>query len=123
MIEGSVNSAHEAIIPLRLYGANGQTVDISAVVDTGFREFLTLPPQLVAELELPFAYFGQAILADDSEADFDVHYVTVLWDVQPRDIEAGATGSTPLVGMQLLDKHNLSIDVENGGRVLIQAKS
>ena len=122
MIEGSVNSAREAIIPLRLYGANGQTFDISAVVDTGFSEFLTLPPQLVAELELPFAYFGQAILADDAEADFDVHHVTVLWDGQTRDIEVGAMGGTPLAGMLLLDRHTLTIDVEEGGRVLIEVK-
>lgn len=121
MIEGSVNSAYEAIIPLRLYGANSQTFDISAVVDTGFSGFLTLPPELVAELELPFAYFGQAILADDSEADFDVHYLTVSWDGQPRDIEANATGSTPLAGMLLLDRHTLTVDVQAGGRVAIEA--
>ena len=123
MIEGSVNPAYEAIIPLRLYGANGQAFDVSAVVDTGFNEFLTLPPQLVAELELPFAYFGQAILADDTEADFDVHHVTVSWDGQPRDVEVGAMGGTPLVGMLLLDRHTLTIDVEAGGRVAIQAKA
>jgi len=121
MIEGSVNAAYEATIPLRLYGANSQAFDISVVVDTGFSEFLTLPPRLVAELELPFAYFGQAVLADDTEADFDVHHVTVLWDGQPRDIEVGAMGSTPLAGMRLLDKHTLTIDVENGGRVAIEA--
>ena len=121
MIEGSVNSAYEAIIPLRLYGANGQTLDISAVVDTGYSGFLTLPTQIVAELALPFAAFGQAILADDTETSFDVHYVTVLWDGQERDIEADASGSTPLAGMSLLDKHDLSIRVQDGGRVLIRA--
>ena len=31
--------------------------------------------------------------------------------------------TTPLVGMLLLDRHNLNNDVENGGRVLIQAKT
>ena len=53
---------------------------------------------------------------------FDVHYVTVLWDGQPRDIEADATGSTPLVGMLLLDRHNLHIEVVDGARVVIQAR-
>ena len=76
---------------------------------------------MVDELGLPFAYIGQAFLANDAEVDFDVHYVTVLWDGQPRDIEADATGSTPLVGMLLLDKHSLTIEVESGGRVVIQA--
>ena len=90
-------------------------------MDTGYSGFLTLPIALVTELGLPFAYIGQAFLANDDEVSFDVHYVTMLWDGQPRDIEADATGSTPLVGMLLLDRHNLNIDVVDGGRVVIQA--
>ena len=122
MIEGTVNAAYEAVVALRLQGPEGQVQDIEAVVDTGYSGFLTLPTALVAELGLPFAYMGQAFLANDAEVDFDVHYVTVLWDGQPKDIEADATGSIPLVGMLLLDGHNLNIDVESGGLVLIRAK-
>ena len=121
MIEGIVNPAYEAIIPLRLFGADGRSFDISAVVDTGYNGFLTLPSPMVEALDLPFASFGRAIFADDNEVDFDVHYVTVSWDGQPRDIEADASGSTPLVGMLLLDGYDLSIRVRDGGRVLIQA--
>ena len=122
MIEGAVNAAHEAVITLTLQGPTEESRDIEAVVDTGYNGFLTLPATLAAELELPFAYIGYAFLADDTEVEFDVHYVTVLWDGQPRDIKADATGSTPLVGMLLLDRHNVNIDVEYGGRVLIQAR-
>ena len=121
MIEGTVNASYEAIVPLRLHGADGQTLDISAVVDTGYTGYLTLPQPMVAALELPFASFGRAILADDSEVAFDVHYITIAWDGQPREIEADASGSTPLVGMLLLDGHDLSIQIRQGGRVLIQA--
>lgn len=53
--------------------------------------------------------------------EFDVYGVTVLWDGQPRHIEADEVDSTPLVGMRMLDRHNLSLDVEDGGRVSIQA--
>ena len=116
-----MSAAREAVVPLRLQGPEGRTREIEAVVDTGYSGFLTLPTALVDELGLPFAYIGQALLANDAEVDFDVHYVTVLWDGQPRDIEADATGSTPLVGMLLLDRHDLSIQVRDGGRVLIQA--
>lgn len=122
MIEGAVNDAYEAVVALSLQGPEGQAQDIEAVIDTGYNGFLTLPPRLIDDLGLPFAYMGQAFLANDAEVDFDVHYVTVLWDGQPRDIEADATGSTPLVGMLLLDKHNLNIDIERGGRVVIEAK-
>ena len=93
------------------------------MVDTGYSGFLTLPLDVVAELGLPFAHVSQALLANDEEVIFEVHKATVLWDGQPRDIEADATGSTPLAGMLLLDEHNLNIDVESGGRVAIQAKA
>ena len=90
-------------------------------MDTGYSGFLTLPTALVAELGLPFAYIGQAFLANDAEVDFDVHYVTVLWGDRPRDVEADATGSTPLVGMLLLGMHDLNIQVRRGGRALMEA--
>ena len=122
MIEGVVNDAYEAVVTLYLQGPAGQTLDIEAVIDTGYSGFLTLPTTLVMELGLPFAYVGRALLANDDEVTFDVHDVTVLWDGQPRDIKADATGSTPLVGMLLLDRHSLNIEVERGGRVAIEAR-
>ena len=122
MIQGVVNAAYEAVVTLSLQGPAGQARDIEAVIDTGYSGLLTLPPRLIDGLGLPFAYMGQAFLANDAEVDFDVHYVTVLWDGQPKDIEADATGSTPLVGMLLLDRHSLNIEVERGGRVLIEAR-
>ena len=122
MIQEVVNAAYEAVVALSLQGPAGQAQEVEAVVDTGYSGFLTLPSTLVTELGLPFAYIGRALLANDDEVSFDVHDVTVLWDGQPRHVKADATGSTPLVGMLLLDGHNLNIEVENGGRVVIQAK-
>ena len=122
MIEGFVNDAYEAVIALSLQDPAGRIQDIEAVIDTGYSGFLTLSATLVAELGLPFAYVGRAFLANDDEVSFDVHDVTVLWDGQPRHIRADATGSTPLVGMLLLDRHDLNIEVESGGRVVIRAR-
>ena len=120
MIEGVVNAAHEAVLSLSLRGPDGQIQEIEAVVDTGYSGFLTLAPALVVELGLPFAYAGRAFLANDDEVEFDVHDVTVIWDAQPRQVRAAATGSTPLIGMSMLVGHDLHVAVEPGGRVLIQ---
>ena len=121
MIQGVVNAAYEAVVSLTLQSAEGRTQEIEAVVDTGYTGFLTLPPTLVNELGLPFAYVGRAFLANDDQVEFNVHNVTLVWDDEPREIEADATGSTPLVGMLLLDRHSLNIEVESGGEVVIQA--
>ena len=121
MIEGTVNAAYEAVVTLPLQGPDGRTRDIQAVIDTGYTGTLTLPTAVVADLGLSFSHMGWAFLANDDVVSFDVHDVIVLWDGQPRHIKADATGSTPLVGMSLLDGHDVSIRVRNGGRVLIQA--
>ena len=98
-------------------------MEIEAVIDTGFTGFLTLPPALMTDLRLRYRGRGWATLADGSEAPFDIYGVTVLWDGLPRHIEADEADCTPLVGMRLLDRHNLSIDVEVGGHVVIQARN
>ena len=122
MIEGLVNPDREAVVSLSLNGPKGQATDVDAVIDTGYSGSLTLPPSLVAELELPYVLSSKATLADDTEVGFSVYRATVLWDSKPLRIEADAVGSTPLVGMSLLDDHDLSIQVRVGGRVVIQAR-
>jgi len=121
VIEGVVNAAYEAVVTLPLHGPAGRSREIEAVIDTGYNGFLTLPAALVAELRLPFLGPSRAILANGAVETFNVHDATVLWDGQLRDIEADATGDTPLVGMLLLDGHDLSVQVRDGGRVVIQA--
>ena len=122
MIEGFVNANREALVPLSLRGPEGRTREVNAVIDTGYSGALTLPPALVAELELPYVFSSKATLADDTEVGFRVHRVTALWDSGPRHIEADAVGSTPLAGMALLDSHSLYMEVEDGGRVVIRAR-
>ena len=121
MIEGFVNANLEAVVTLPLQGPSGRTREVDAVIDTGFNGYLTLPPMLVADLGLPVVGDGEAVLADGSEAVFDVYGVTLLWNGQLRHVEIGAVGVDPLVGKSLLDSHNLNIDVREGGRVAIQA--
>ena len=120
MIEGFVNANLESVVTLPLQGPGGRTWEVDAVIDTGFNGYLTLPPMLVADLGLTVVGDGEAVLADGSEAVFDVYAVTVVWNGQLRHVETGAVGVDPLVGMSLLDSHNLSIDVREGGRVAIQ---
>ena len=122
MIEGTVNTAYEAVVSLPLRGPAGQARDVDAVVDIGFTRFLTLPQTMVAELGLGYRGVNRVILADGSETTLEVYGVTVLWDGQPRVVVAYASDTTPLVGMSLLHRHNLNVDVEDGGRVWIQAK-
>ena len=116
-----MNAAYEPVVALAVQGPLGQTSEIEAVIDTGFTGFLTVTPALATALGLALEGSSRATLADGSEVTFDVYDVAVLWDGQPRYVLADAD-TTPLVGMRLLDRHNLNIEVEDGGRVLIRPK-
>ena len=121
MIKGVVNASYESVITLSIQGPAGQAREIEAVIDTGFTGFLTVTPALATELGLDFRGISRATLADGSEVTFPYYGVAVLWDGQSRYIEADAADTIPLVGMRLLDSHSLYVEVENGGRVVVQA--
>jgi clan AA aspartic protease len=121
MITGVVNANREAIIRLVVTGPSGQLQDIAAIIDTGFTGFLTLPPAGVAALGLSWRSRQPGILADGSVDIFDVYVATVMWDGQPRTVEVEAADTEPLVGMSLLDRHSLRIDVLTGGVVTVSA--
>jgi clan AA aspartic protease len=121
MIQGQVTASREATIPLTIHHTSGQAVDIDAVVDTGFTEFLTLPTSLIHTLQLPYRGTSQFTLADGSVTSLHVFRAVVLWDGQPRAVPALAAGGDPLVGMSLLYGSRLTVDILDGGRVTIEA--
>ena len=121
MITGVVNANGEATIPLTVCGSNGQEHEIEAVIDTGFTGFLTLPFSLILSLRLEWRGREQAILGDGSVQIFDVYAATVIWDGQPRAVEADAADIVPLIGMGLIYGHDLRIQAVEGGIVTIEA--
>jgi clan AA aspartic protease len=121
MITEVVNANREAIIRLVVTGPDGQRQDTEAIIDTGFTGFLTLPPARIAALGLSWLSRQSGILADGSVDIFDVYVANVMWDGQPRTVTVEAADTDPLVGMSLLDRHSLRIDVLRGGVVTVSA--
>ena len=102
-------------------GPTDQQQEIEAVVDTGFDGWFSLPPALIAQLELQWRRRGRALLADGSECVFDIYEGTVLWDGRLRRIPVDEASTAPLVGMALLQGYELNIKVRNHGNVTIKA--
>ena len=123
MITGVVNANREATIRLVVHGANGQSQEIEAVIDTGFTGFLTLPSSLIALLGLSWLGRQQAMLADGVVRLFDVYRATVIWDGQLRTVETDSADTEPLLGMGMIYGHDLRIQVVSGGTVTIEALS
>ena len=119
MIEGRINDRYEPIITIAVTTPEGASREVEAVIDTGFNGFLSLPAELVEELGLPFLYSSRAFLADDRQVTLQTHQATINWDGQSRTVRASASGTTALVGMRLMEQHQLEIDVRREGAVRI----
>src|ERR1700719_4192898 len=101
MITGIVTADREAVIRLVVHGPSGNGHEIEAVVDTGFDGWLSLPPDAISELQLPWRRRGLALLADGSESVFDIYEGSVRWHKQNRRIAIDAAETAPLIGMAL----------------------
>lgn len=116
---GSVRNRH-ALLPVTFLFGNSPTVTIEFVVDTGFTDFLTLPPAAVATLALPFLHRISADLADDSTVSVDVHLAAVLWGGIEREIPVVAMGRRPPLGTAMLSGQELVVPFTEGGVVTIE---
>ena len=121
MIEGRINDRYEAVITITVTGPTGTSGEVQAVIDTGFNGSLCLPEQMTEELEMPFLHSRRIRLADDREAVVRVHQAKLDWDGVRRTVAATASGTTALVGMQLMTDHRLEMDIRIGGAVRIHS--
>jgi clan AA aspartic protease len=120
MILGEVNAKLEPVIPLTLVAADGRNFQMSAVVDTGFAAFLSLPPSISSEMRFKPLAIGQLVLADGVEVASQLYAAAILWDGEIRKVEADTLPKETLVGMSLLKGHKFCAAVEAGGRVTIE---
>jgi clan AA aspartic protease len=120
MIRGTVNARLEAVLRLRVTGPTGIDMEVDAVVDTGFTGSLVLPTTAIGALGLTRRSGGSATLADGTVRHFDTYGAEVEWDGTKRGAVVSAVGTEALIGMMLLDGHELRVEVEVGGMVEVR---
>ena len=121
MIYGVVNLRREATLPLVVGNSSGQREVIDTVIDTGFDGFLSLPPEIIVRLGLPWTISNPATLGDGSETVFDFYTGMVIWNGQYRAVDIAESDTEPLLGMAMLYGYRLQVDAIEGGSVKIEA--
>jgi clan AA aspartic protease len=118
MMQGYVNRNCEATI-LVVVRNNAKLKTINAVIDTGFTGFLSLPNEIITELDLLWSYRDRGTLGDGSEVLFDIYDAVAIWDGKSQEIEVNSAETDPLIGMSLLRGYRLQVDTIEGGLVII----
>jgi clan AA aspartic protease len=110
----------KAMIPVtfRLPGQPDFSLDF--VIDTGFNDFLTLPPPAVSVMNLPLYSSIPARLADGSETILAVHFGTIIWDGDEKIVPVLASGHKPLLGTAMMEGYRLQIDFNENGLVALE---
>lgn len=119
VIRGVVNARHEPVVRLRVRSPGGVEADVDAVADSGFTGALTLPVATVLSLGLVRQTGGRAVLADGTFRHFELYAAEVAWNGGWRPVLVSAVGNEVLLGMRLLARHQLRIEVVPGGAVEI----
>lgn len=121
-MQGIVNSKYEIAVYLKLRG-NAKVLEVEAIVDTGYNSYLTLPTELIQQLDLESESESFAVLADGTSCRIGVYSADIEWDGVWKKIFVSAVGDETLLGMRLLAGHKLSVDVVPGGLVSIEPRN
>ena len=96
-------------------------VTVEATVDTGFSGQLKLPPETVESLGLlRIGEPVQARLANDTLHEFVIHAASVLIVGRWRTVSVLVGPGKPLIGMALMWGCRLTLELREGGGVLIE---
>lgn len=110
----------KAIVPVIFRLPQQSDFSMDFVIDTGFNDYLTLPPQAVSVMNLPLYSSMPAKLADGSETLLSVHLGTIVWDNVEKVVPILASGYKPLLGTAMMEGYHLEIDFEDNGLISLE---
>ena len=116
---GAVNTHLQMITTLSVVGYDDVTEEVEFIVDTGFSEALTLTPNIISRLNLPFNRDMTLTLGDGRTRAFSIYNAYVIWHGRLREVEVISSDSSLFVGMALIRGSNLNVDAVPGGAVVI----
>lgn len=120
MIRGGVSARLEPRIALTFLDSADSPLVLDVEIDTAFAGFIALPTDVIALLGLPFFSNFQVALADGSQSYYPCFLARVEWQGSVRTVRAYEMRTNPLVGINFLWGHRLTIDVVVGGDVTIE---
>ena len=123
MIVGRVNNDLEAIVGIVLQDSSNDFHTFQCVLDTEYDGFLALPVNVIEQLGLVPRGHRIATLVNSNEVSMPVYLATVDWHGEQLEVSVLQTEHEFLVGAALLENCTVTIQVWDGGEVLIEERS
>ena len=120
MIRGRVDALRQARLQVEVERTDGSFEPIEAIVDTGFDGHLTLPPEVIAGLNMEPDRPTDVDLAAGLRERVNTWRGYVLWHDRLRSIRVLEASGTPLLGMELMEDSQLTMQARINGHVLIE---
>ena len=96
-------------------------VRIEFVLDTGFDGEPTLPNRLIRSLGLTPIYTTHRMLADGTIREYRAYEAEIAWAGEDRIVEIVELEGNPLFGNSMIEGWLISVLMEEGGEVALEA--
>lgn len=120
MIRGRVDSLRQARVQVEVARIDGTFEPIGAIVDTGFDGHLALPPEFIGRLNMEPDWPTYVDLETGLRERMNTWRGYVLWHDGIRSIRVLEAGGPPLLGMELMEDSQLTMQPRINGPVLIE---
>ena len=120
MIRGRVDAQRQAWVRLEIELSDGHFEPIETVVDTGFDGHLALPPEVIGRMRVRLDEPVDVYLATGSREIVNTWLGNVLWHDQTRSILILEASGHPLLGMELMEDSQLTMQPRINGHVWIE---
>ena len=119
MTSGNVADTRKPFVPVIVLDSNSSPHTIQFILDTGFTGQLLLPNRYMDRLGLSITEWIDARPATGDFLRVPYAEATVVWRGARRQAEILQLESEPLLGMEFLWNHRITIDAVADGAVII----
>ena len=119
MTNGYVTVTRKPLVPITFFDNRGNPHEMRLILDTGFTGQVVLPERIVDRLGLTMDRFSHGRPVGDQFIRIPAGFATVIWRGNQRRIHVLQLGTEPLIGMEFLWNHRITIDAVADGAVSI----
>ncbi len=123
MINGRINWLLEATVYVEIQDAAGGLHRFECILDTGFDGDIALPLAAIRRLGLVLSGRRFTILGNGDGVFMYTYVGTALWHGGQTQVTVLQTAGESAIGMSLLENNTITMQVWDGGDVLIEERA